>query len=200
MMTTATRDPLYLEAIALLRDWQQQAAAQEDLPEAAALATVGPDGGPEVRMVLIKAIEPQGLAFYTNCNSRKGQNLAHEPRCAVAFHWKSLHRQVRVAGTASRLDEQTCDRYFASRPRLSQLAAWASEQSQPLADRGILEERLETCRQRFADQDVPRPPHWVGYQLMPHRLEFWQEEPGRLHQRHLFQHQGQRWTVTMLQP
>jgi pyridoxamine 5'-phosphate oxidase len=151
-------------------------------------------------MVLIKAIEPQGLAFYTNCNSRKGQDLAHEPRCAVAFHWKSLHRQVRMTGITCRLDEEASDRYFASRPRLSQLAAWASEQSQPLADRGILEERLKACGQRFANQDIPRPPHWVGYRLVPQRLEFWQEEPGRLHQRHLFQTQGQCWTVTMLQP
>lgn len=199
-MTAAMQDPLYLEAIALLKDWQQQAAAQEELAEAAALATIRNDGSPEVRMVLIKAIEPQGLAFYTNCRSRKGQDLAHEQRCAVVFHWKSLRRQVRVAATASRLDDQTCDQYFASRPRLSQLASWASEQSQTLAERSLLEQRLRMYEQRFAHKDVPRPPHWVGYRLMPHRLEFWQEEPGRLHQRHLFEPQGPRWVVTILQP
>jgi pyridoxamine 5'-phosphate oxidase len=196
----ASDDGLYLEAIALLKAWYLQAAGREELAEAAALATVAPDGSPDVRMVLIKAIEHQGLAFYTNCTSVKGQALAHDPRCAVVFHWKSLHRQVRVAGTTVRLDDLECDRYFASRPRLSQLAAWASEQSQPLDDRGLLEARLEEYGRRFADREVPRPPHWVGYQLVPQRLEFWQEEPGRLHRRQLFHREGPCWMSTLLQP
>ncbi len=198
-------DSLYLEAIALLQSWQQEAARHEELAEAAALATVGDAGDPEVRMVLIKAIDPAGLAFFTNRNSRKGQDLAHQPRCALVFHWKSLHRQVRVAGTTCRLDEEESDRYFASRPRLSQLAAWASEQSQPLAARHLLEQRLEAYEQHFAGQAVSRPAHWVGYRIAPHRLEFWQEEPGRLHRRQLYHCQLSHrdracWESILLQP
>lgn len=168
----------------LLTDWLAEAKRTEIADaNAMTLATAGADGQPDCRIVLLKDHDERGLVFYTNYDSRKGQELDENPRACLNFHWKSLQRQVRVLGRVEKVTPVEADAYFASRPRISKLGAWASDQSRPLADRSVLEARLTEAELRFPDNDVARPPHWSGFRVVPHRFEFWREMPYRLHDR-----------------
>jgi pyridoxamine 5'-phosphate oxidase len=169
--------------------------------EAMTLATAATDGRPSARMVLLKGHDPRGFVFYTNCQSRKGDELAANPQAALLFHWKSLRRQVRAEGAVSPVSEAEADAYFASRARDSQLGAWASDQSRPLANRALFEARYDAVKGDHEGRDVPRPPHWWGYRLVANRIEFWSDRPHRLHERRLFTRGADgRWAETLLYP
>ena len=152
-------------------------------PGAMALSTVGPDGVPQVRMVLLRGLDERGLTFFTNYESEKGIALSAHPVAAACFYWDPLERQVRVTGPVARLERDASDDYFASRPIGSRIAAWASDQSRPIADRASLEERYSAALERFAGGDVPLPPYWGGYRLIPNVYEFWHGRADRLHDR-----------------
>lgn len=185
----------------LFDEWLAEArAAEVNDPEAMALATADAEGQPSVRMVLLKGHGPEGFVFYTNDESAKGAQLAANPRAALLFHWKSLRRQVRVEGRVERVAASQADAYFASRARDSQLGAWASDQSRPLDRRSTFEQRFEDMKRRFQDGEVPRPPHWGGYRVSPHRIEFWSDRPHRLHERRLFVRGDGGWTEGLLYP
>lgn len=164
------------------------------------LATVGSDGQPSARLVLLKAVDHRGFVFYTNLRSRKGRDLEANPRAALTFHWHPLEVQVRVEGRAERVSDADADAYFATRPRGSQLGAWASDQSDELARAADLDARFAEAERRFAGRDVSRPSHWSGYRVIPERIEFWRSRPSRLHERRLFLKQGERWRETLLYP
>jgi pyridoxamine 5'-phosphate oxidase len=157
--------------------------SEQSNPEAMALATVDRSGIPQLRTVLMKQIDQRGLVFFTNSHSTKGQNIVDQPEVSALFYWRTLNRQIRVNGRAAPVDDQTSDAYFASRARISQVGAWASQQSEPMSGPEVLAEAVNQTEQRFADQTVPRPPHWWGYRIVPWRFEFWIQEHGRLHQR-----------------
>lgn len=169
-------------------------------PNAMVLATVGEDGRPAARVVLLKGFDRRGFVFFTNLESRKGHDLAAHPFAALCFHWRPLEQQVRIEGAIERVTDAEADAYFASRARGSQVGAWASKQSQPLASREELEARVAEVEARFAGEDVPRPPFWSGYRVKPDRIEFWTGKPSRLHERERYLHQGDTWTVTRLYP
>jgi pyridoxamine 5'-phosphate oxidase len=189
------------DAFKLFDEWLAEARASEpNDPEAMALATAGADGQPSVRMVLMKGHGPGGFIFYTNEESVKGQQLAENARAALLFHWKSLRRQVRIEGAVERVPADQADAYFASRSRDSQLGAWASDQSRPLDARATFEARYDEMKRRFDGQDVPRPPHWGGYRVIPERIEFWSDRPHRLHERRLFTRDGEPWSEGLLYP
>lgn len=182
------------------RRWFDEArAAVEGEVNAMVLATVGADGAPSARVVLLKGLD-HGFVFYTNRLSRKGIELDTTPAAALCFHWDALTRQVRVEGAVERVDEATSDGYFASRPRGSQLGAWASPQSEIVATREALDARLAEAEARFAGIEVPRPPHWGGYRVVPARLEFWQGRSGRLHDRLRYVREGAGWRLERLGP
>ena len=164
------------------------------------LATVGPDGAPSARVVLLKGLDDRGFVFYTNHTSRKGRDIAAHTQVALVFHWQTLERQVRVEGMAEIVSDAEADGYFATRARESQIGAWASLQSEPLAADSVLDERVREMEKRFAGREVPRPPHWGGYRVVPSRIEFWHGRPHRLHERRVFDRAGNGWTMRRLFP
>jgi pyridoxamine 5'-phosphate oxidase len=189
------------DPLALFDQWFTEARASEiNDPEAMALATADAAGQPSVRMVLLKGHGADGFVFYTNEQSAKGEQLEANPRAALLFHWKSLRRQVRIEGRVERVTSSEADAYFASRARDSQLGAWASDQSRPLDSRTTFEQRFEQVTSRFEGQEVPRPPHWGGYRVIPVRIEFWSDRPHRLHERRLFTRTEGGWTEGLLYP
>ncbi|MBL8666587.1 MAG: pyridoxamine 5'-phosphate oxidase [Rhodospirillales bacterium] len=196
MHISSDTDPL-----ALFSTWLAEAERGEiNDPNAMTLATVDADGTPSARMVLLKGLDDHGFVFYTNLGSRKARELAQRPRAALCFHWKSLRRQVRVQGTVERVSDTEADTYFATRPRISQIGAWASKQSQPLAGRFELEGRVARYTARFALGAVPRPAHWSGFRVIPQVIEFWEDRPFRLHMRMLFTRREGGWETGELYP
>jgi len=182
--------------------WFAAARAAEPLAEAMALATADASGAPAVRMVLLKGADRRGFVFYTNFDSRKGAELAANPRAALCLYWKSLNRQIRIEGAVAPVSAAEADAYFTSRPRESQLGAWASLQSRPLADRAELDARLAAVRERFDGvEDVPRPETWGGFVLRPRTIEFWQGQQARLHDRFLYtRDRDDAWQIERLAP
>jgi len=192
-------DPL-AEFRALFAQAEALERAQLPEPNAMTLATVDASGAPSARIVLLKALDERGFVFYTNFGSRKGRELAAEPRAALLFHWQQLLSQVRVEGVVERVDDATADAYFASRPRESQVGAWASEQSAPLDRDETLDARVREVETRFAGRDVPRPPFWGGFRVVPARIEFWHGRAHRLHERRVFERDGADWRMHRLFP
>ncbi len=181
-------------------EWLNAAEAEEiNDPNAMALATATPDGVPSLRVVLLKAWDERGFVFYTNLDSQKGREIAANPAVHLNFHWKSVQRQVRIGGRAALVSETEADAYFATRPRESQLGAWASLQSQPLPDRATFEARIAEIAARFPG-DVPRPPRWSGWRVTPERIEFWQARDGRWHEREVFNRDGDGWRFGLVYP
>jgi pyridoxamine 5'-phosphate oxidase len=200
---SATSDPF-----ALFEKWLLEAAASEpNDPNGMALATVDASGLPNLRMVLLKGVDDtsrpdRGFVFYTNLESAKGQELARSPQAALLFHWKSLRRQVRARGPVTPVSAEEADAYFASRPRLSRIGAWASDQSRPLESRFALEKRVASYTAKFGVGEIPRPPHWSGFRLIPLEIELWHDRPFRLHDRVVFRRAdaSQPWAKTRLYP
>jgi pyridoxamine 5'-phosphate oxidase len=189
------------DPFALFDAWYAEAKAAEiNDPDAMALATATVRGAPSVRMVLLKGYGPDGFTFYTNADSRKGEELAANPQASLLFHWKALRRQVRIEGSIEEVEPSEADGYFATRSRDSQLGAWASDQSRPLDSRATLESRFEEVTQRFAGKDVPRPPRWTGFRVRPQQVEFWTDRPHRLHERRLFVRNAHGWAEGYLYP
>jgi len=197
------RDGLDADPVA---QWQQWYAVAERAgvgeANAMALATLGLDDVPDVRIVLARGFDHLGLTFFTNYEGTKSRQLDEHPYAAAAFHWEPLHRQARVRGPVVRLDEAASDEYFASRPRASQIGAWASPQSEPVASRAELDARVAEVEERFDGQPVPRPPFWGGWRLVPISFEFWQGRPDRLHDRFRYtrDEDGSSWTIERLAP
>lgn len=189
------------DPLGLFVDWLANARAHEpNDPNAMALSTVDADGAPDSRMVLLKDVDARGLTFYSNADSAKGRQLAANPAVALLFHWKTLRRQVRVRGAVEPVTEAEADAYFASRARESRIAAWASNQSRQLTDRAALEAAVAEATARFEGQDVPRPPNWTGWRVVPDSFEFWRDRPFRLHDRIRFDRLGDGWRRERLQP
>lgn len=189
------------DPIAWFDAWLNEAIENEPInPNAMTLATVAPDGLPDARMVLLKGHDSRGFAFFTNTRSPKGRDLAAHPAAALCFYWRSLGRQVRIVGRVEPVSEAEADAYFRTRPRGSQIGAWASQQSEPVDSRTTLERAVARYDAEYASGDVPRPPHWSGYRVVPDRIEFWTDRRDRLHDRELFERDGDGWTVSRLQP
>ena len=182
------------------RWFAEAVAAQVPEPNAMTLATVDAEGRPSARIVLLKDAADGAFTFYTNYASRKGRELAARPLAALLFFWPELERQVRIEGAISLSDDAAADRYFASRPRLSRLGAWASPQSEPLPDRAALEARFAAAAERFPGEEVARPPHWGGYRLVPAYFEYWQGRRSRLHDRIVYRRSGTAWQIGRLAP
>ena len=181
--------------------WLAEASAVEpNDPNAMTLATATPEGRPSARMVLLKGADAQGFVFYTNLESRKSLELAANPVAALLFHWKSLRRQVRIEGAVEPVSAAEADAYFVTRPALSRLGAWASDQSRPLPSRAVLEARLAAMKSRFGEENIPRPPHWSGWRLVPELFEFWQDMPFRLHERLVFTRGAGGWEIGQVYP
>ena len=181
--------------------WYEEAKGSEpNDPNAMALATVGPDGMPSLRMVLLKGFDDRGFVFYTNLGSRKGRQLETTTKAALCLHWKSLRRQVRVEGEVEPVSDAEADAYFESRPRDSQIGAWASRQSEPLEGRFVLERRIAKYVARFGLGKVPRPPFWSGFRIRPQRIEFWRDGAFRLHDRLVYHRSSDGWTTERLFP
>jgi pyridoxamine 5'-phosphate oxidase len=196
MLAAMTPDP-----IALFAEWQEAArGAESHDPTAMALATTDATGNPSVRMVLLKQADARGFVFYTNLESPKSNHLRRLPRAALCLHWPALERQVRIEGRVEPVSAEEADRYFASRPRLSQLGAWASKQSRPLAGSFELEAAVAAVALRYPLGPVPRPPHWSGWRVVPDRIEFWQQYAFRLHDRQSYALENGQWTVSRLFP
>lgn len=193
--------PAHADPFALFDAWYAEAQTAElNDPNAMALATADAQGRLGLRMVLLKGHGPAGFVFYTNLESRKGNDLAAHRQVALLFHWKSLRRQIRIEGPVQPVSATEADAYFASRPRASQLGAWASDQSRPLDSRATFEARFDEASARFEGADVPRPPHWSGFRVVPDRIEFWIDREYRLHERRQFVRAVDGWRDEMLYP
>ena len=188
------------DPLVLFEQWQKEAnAAGLADPTGVVVATVQPDGSIRQRFVLLKGVSEDGFVFFTNYNSDKAAALAQNDRSSMLFPWNELDRQVSVSGKVEKIAESESDAYFAARPRASQIAAWTSQQSQPIASRGALEAQYQATLERFDGSDVPRPPHWGGFRLVPQRIEFWQGGEDRLHDRFVYQYTNG-WNRSRLQP
>ena len=185
----------------LFEAWMAEAEASEpNDPNAMTVATVGADGQPSARIVLLKGRDPKGFVFYTNLESNKGQDIAANPRAALLFHWKTLGRQIRIQGSVTPVSTEEANAYFASRDRMSRIGAWASEQSRPLGSQAELKTRVQETLERFAGQEPPRPAHWSGLRVAPERIEFWRNGAYRLHDRIVYTAAGGGWSVQRLFP
>lgn len=194
-------DPLYLEAI---NAFQEKYARTAELgvrePSAMSLATVDADGQPSIRTVLLRGIDERGFVFFTNSQSRKGEQMTGNPQVALTFYWDAWAEQVHVEGRVEVIPDSESDEYWKTRARLSQIGAWASDQSRPLTGRDEFMSSVAEIEKRFEGQDVPRPPHWFGYRVVPHRIELWSGREGRLHERFVYGADGETWTKEMLYP
>ncbi len=192
---------LHPDPVEMFRRWFVLAKrARLHQPHAFSIATATPDGAPSSRMVLLKDFDQRGFVFYTNYESRKGEELTANRRVALLFFWSELHRQVRIEGSVAKVTPEESERYFHSRPRGSQLGAWASHQSRPLASRAELMQREKEFEQRYAGQPVPLPPYWGGCRITPERFEFWQGQAFRLHDRFVYTKSADAWTIARLSP
>jgi pyridoxamine 5'-phosphate oxidase len=180
--------------------WYEQAAAEVSLVDAMVLATVDADGAPDARMVLLKGFGPDGFRFFTNLGSAKARQLEATPRAALILYWRELDRQVRIRGDIEKLSASDDDAYFFTRPQEARIGAWASPQSQPIADRRTLDARVTETGERFAGDDIPRPEFWGGFLVRPERIEFWQGQAARLHDRFVYTRAGDRWEIQRLAP
>ncbi|MCZ4288297.1 pyridoxamine 5'-phosphate oxidase [Hoeflea alexandrii] len=189
------------EPYRLFAKWLEDATASEpNDPNALALATVDSDGLPDVRMVLLKGFDERGFVFYTNFESAKGREILSSMKAAMCFHWKTLRRQVRIRGPVEQVSDAEADEYYASRPRGSRIGAWASKQSRPLESRFALEKAVAEYTAKHAIGEIPRPPHWSGFRILPQSIEFWHDRPFRLHDRVVFSRSGDTWEKTRLYP
>ncbi len=180
--------------------FEETLAANLHEPNAMIVATATPEGRPSARTVLLKGYDERGFVFYTNYEGRKARELEANPACALLFYWGELERQVRIEGRASRISNDESNAYFASRPRGSRLGAWASQQSSPVEDRSVLEERLRALETEYEGREIPRPPFWGGYRVEPDAIEFWQGRESRLHDRLVYRRKDGAWRIERLQP